>query len=302
MLKLLSYLRGLFAGLLLVLNTAVICVPLFFFALLKLLIPLHGWRTACNHVLDTIQGAWISGNRLWLRSPEKVSYHGAPLRKDRWCLVTCNHQAWADIFIVQSLLNRQLPQMKFFLKQELLWVPVVGLCWWALDFPFMKRYNREQLKKNPKKLGKDLETARNACRKFRDRPVAIFNFMEGTRFTAEKHQQQNSPFTHLLKPKVAGTGLVLDVMGKELHSLVDLTIHYQGEVPGMLALLRGDYGQVSVHIHQREIPPELRGRNYGSDKEFRGLLQSWVHQLWEEKDRTLEKFSSGETALQSTPG
>lgn len=292
MLKFFCSLRGLLSGLILVLNTGLVCVPLFFFALLKLLIPLRAWRTGCNHILDALQAAWISGNRLWLRRPERVIEQGAPLRSDCWCLVTCNHQAWADIFIAQALLNRRLPQMKFFLKQELFWVPVVGLCWWALDFPFMKRYSREQLKKNPKKLGKDLETARNACRKFSDRPVAIFNFMEGTRFTAAKHAAQRSPFRHLLKPKVAGTGLVLEVMGGQLTTLVDLTIHYQGKVPGMLDLLRGDYGDVTVQIAQHPLPPELCGRDYGSDKAFRGLLQQWVQQLWEDKDQTLTQLAA----------
>jgi len=288
-------LRGLLAGLLMCLNTALICLPLFLVALLKLLVPLRRWRTGCNHLLDGISACWISINRLWVRAPERVIGDELPPAGNRWYLVTCNHQSWADIFLAQRLLNRRLPQMKFFLKQELIWVPVIGLCWWALDYPFMKRYSREQLKKNPKKLGKDLETARKACRKFSDRPVAIFNFMEGTRFSAEKHRRQRSPFRHLLKPKVGGTGLVLDAMGEQLDTLVDLTIHYQGEAPGFWDFLCGRYGEVSVLINIKPIPGELRGRDYGSDSAFRGQLQSWIQDLWEEKDRALAALSDAPT-------
>jgi len=292
MMKFSSALRGLLAGLLMCLNTALICLPLFLAALLKLLVPLRRWRIACNHLLDGISACWISINRLWVRAPERVIGDELPPTCDRWYLVTCNHQSWADIFIAQRLLNRRLPQMKFFLKQELIWVPVIGLCWWALDYPFMKRYSREQLKKNPKKLGKDLETARKACRKFSDRPVAIFNFMEGTRFTAEKHRRQRSPFRYLLKPKVGGTGLVLDAMGEQLDTLVDLSIHYRGGAPGFWDFLCGRYGEVSVQITLKPIPGELRGRDYGSDSAFRGQLQSWVQELWEEKDRALAALSA----------
>lgn len=299
--KFTTFLRGLLAGFLMCFNTALICLPLFLVALLKLLIPLSGWRTLCNHLLDGLSACWISVNRLWVRAPERVIGDDLPLAEVRWCLVTCNHQSWADIFLAQRLLNRRLPQMKFFLKQELIWVPVVGLCWWALDYPFMKRYSREQLKKNPKKLGKDLETARNACRKFSDRPVAIFNFMEGTRFTTEKHRRQRSPFQHLLKPKVGGTGLALDVMGAQLDTLVDLTIHYRGEVPGFWDFLCGRYGEVTIQIALKEIPEELRGRDYNSDSDFRHRLQRWIQQLWEDKDRVLGELDTTAARSQAQP-
>jgi len=294
--KLPAPLRGLLAGLLMCLNTALICLPLFLVALLKLLVPLRGWRTLCNHLLDGLSACWISVNRLWVRAPDRVIGSDLQQTGRHWYLVTCNHQSWADIFLAQRLLNRRLPQMKFFLKQELIWVPVVGLCWWALDYPFMKRYSREQLKRNPQKLGKDLATARNACRKFSDRPVAIFNFMEGTRLTPDKHRRQRSPFRHLLKPKVGGTGLVLDVMGEQLDTLVDLTIHYRGKVPGLWEFLCGRYGEVTVQIALQPIPEELRGRDYNSDSEFRNQLQRWIQRLWEEKDQVLAELDAATTA------
>lgn len=286
-----SILRGLLAGFVMCLNTALVFLPVFGMALLKLLIPLRPWRRFCTRILDGISALWIDVNRLWVGPLRNVAWQTGELSTARWYLVTSNHQSWADIFIAQSLLNRRIPQMKFFLKQELIWVPVVGLCWWALDYPFMKRYSRDYLKKNPHKLGKDLATARKACRKFNDRPAAIFNFMEGTRLTAAKHRKQRSPYRHLLKPKTGGTGLALDVMGNRLDTLLDVTIRYPGEVPDLWAFLCGNHGEIAVTIREVPIPAELRGRDYGQDADFRAGLQRWVQELWAEKDRRLEELA-----------
>lgn len=97
--------------------------------------------------------------------------------------------------------------LKFFLKKELIWVPFLGLAWWALDFPFMKRYSRKFLAANPHLAGKDLESTKKACEKFKHTPVSVMNFVEGTRFTPEKHQRKNSPYAHLLPPRPAVWGL-----------------------------------------------------------------------------------------------
>ena len=118
------------------------------------------------------------------------------LARHEWYLMTSNHQSWADILVLQKVTNRRVPSLKFFLKQELIWVPLLGLAWWALDFPFMKRYSRAQLEKRPELKGKDMETTRKACEKYAHYPVSVMNFFEGTRFTEEKHRQQNSPYRH----------------------------------------------------------------------------------------------------------
>ncbi len=61
------------------------------------------------------------------------------LHQRGWYLVSSNHQSWVDILVLQRIFHGRIPFLKFFLKQELIWVPVIGLAWWALDFPFMKR-------------------------------------------------------------------------------------------------------------------------------------------------------------------
>jgi 1-acyl-sn-glycerol-3-phosphate acyltransferase len=192
--------------------------------------------------------------------------------------------------VLQYVLNRRIRPLKFFLKQELIWVPVIGLAWWALGFPFMKRYTKAYLEKHPEKKGKDLETTRKTCAKFRDNPVGIFNFAEGTRFTPGKHAQQKSPFRYLLKPKAGGIAFVLDAMGEQLKSLVNVTIHYPGGRPGYWDLLCGKVQDVVVQFEEVQIPAEFVGRNYEQDAEYRLAFQGWINQLWETKDALLEQL------------
>ncbi len=287
--------RGGAAALAVGLNTALAALPVFFISLLKLLVPVRSWRRTCSVLLNRIAEFWINCNEIWLPKPEKVVWTNfAPETLDdrQSYLVTSNHQTWADIFLVQHLLNQRIPQIKFFLKQELIWVPVIGLCWWALDYPFMKRYSKSYLKKHPEKKGKDQQTTIRACEKFRDLPVAIYNFAEGTRFTAEKHRRQQAKFRHLLKPKAGGTGLVLSALGEQLRTLINITLHYRTGPPGFWDLLCGDNGGVSIHVEKVEIPSRLVGRDYSSDSEYRSELLQWINELWEEKDALLESLQA----------
>ena len=195
-----------------------------------------------------------------------------------------------DILVLQYLLNRRVRPLKFFLKQELIWVPVIGLCWWALGFPFMKRYSKEYLARHPEKKGKDLQTTRRTCARFRHNPVGIFNFVEGTRFTPAKHQEQQSPYRYLLKPKAGGLAFVLDAMGEQLHGMINVTLHYPQGSPGFWTLLSGQLDEVVVVIEQLPIPDRFIGRAYDQDEAYRKDFQQWINALWETKDGLLERL------------
>ena len=279
--------------LLILLSTLIWYPLLLLLALIKLLIPVKPVRTLATRGLNGIARIWIESNSTFMRLFNRIEWHienNAELSRDRWYFVTCNHQSWADIMVVQNILNQRIPLMKFFLKKELLWVPLLGIAWWALDFPFMKRYSREKLMKKPELRGKDLETTRRACEKFEYTPVAVFNFMEGTRFTPTKHAQQASPFRHLLKPRTGGTGFVLGAMGTKLQTMLDITIVYPDGVGGIWDYLSGRIRRVVVHIDQKRIPTELLGRDYNNDREFRIAFQKWVTALWQEKDQRIESL------------
>lgn len=287
--------RGTIACFLMGVNIAAVSLPIFSIALLKLVIPFRPWRRFCSGILNGIVSLWTSVNGLlWVQQPDQVEWRldaTDGINTNSWYLVTSNHQTWADIFIVQGLLNRRIPQLKFFLKQELIWVPVIGLCWWALDFPFLKRYSREYLKKHPEKIGKDLETTREACAKCNDLPTSLFNFMEGTRFTTEKHEKQRSPYTNLLKPKAASTGLVFDVMGEKLKTMIDITLSYHGQRSTFWDFACGRVKQISVVIESMPVPDDLLGHDYATDSAFRKRLIRWVKARWEQKDRTLDEIA-----------
>ncbi|MEO4046268.1 acyltransferase [Pseudomonas sp. CAU 1711] len=286
-------LRGVLSALLLALNTLICCWPLFGVALLKLLLPFPAAQRALRFAMHAIAETWIDVNKFWMNQAGATRWdvqgmEGLDMRHSY--LVTSNHQSWVDILVLQYLLNRRMPLLKFFLKQELIWVPVIGLCWWALEFPFMKRYSKEYLAKHPEKRGQDLATTRRACARYKSNPVSVFNFLEGTRLTPHKHAQQQSPFRHLLKPKAGGIAFVLDAMGEQLDGLVNVTIHYPGSAPGFWDLLCGRLEQVVVRFDKLAIPAEFIGKNYDQDEAYRLSFQQWVNQLWQAKDTQLDEL------------
>jgi 1-acyl-sn-glycerol-3-phosphate acyltransferase len=170
------------------------------------------------------------------------------------------------------------------LKSQLFWVPLLGLAWWALDFPFMKRYSRETIAKRPELAGRDIAATRRACEKFRGIPVALINFVEGTRFTPTKHRVQQSPHAHLLKPKAGGVAFVLDAMGEAMHAILDVTIVYPHGIPTIGDLFADRVPEIRVHIRELPIPYELVGGDYQNSEPFRDLFQSWINGVWVEKD------------------
>lgn len=284
---LLHLLRGSLASLLLGVNTLVFSVPLLAFAILKLLLPIPFLQQLLYRLVHLCANAWIRVNGLWMAGIDwqVTGLEGLDMRHS-W-LVTSNHQSWADIFALQNRFIDRIPFLKFFLKQELIWVPVIGLCWWALEFPFMKRHSRKYLAKHPERRGQDMETTRKACQRYRRNPVSVFNFAEGTRFTTDKHRRQNSPYQHLLKPKAGGIAFVLDAMGDQIAGLVDVTIHYPAGRPTYWMLASGQVRQIVVHVDTVAIPAEFMGRNYEEDANYRISFQRWMNARWQAKDARL---------------
>lgn len=289
-------LKGSLAALLIIANTLWLFPILLTFALLKLIIPLRGSRKLCTKALNTIAYLWIGFNNRLADLFHRIEWQVEgvdTLSRDDWYLVTCNHQSWADIPAIQYVLNDRIPLLKFFLKKDLIWVPFLGVAWWALDFPFMRRYTKEQIDNQPSLKGKDLETTRIACEKFRYTPVTVFNFMEGTRFTAAKHDSQQSPYRHLLKPRAGGTAFVLGAMGEMLHKMLDVTIVYPDKARGFWDYLCGRIQRVVIHIRTIDIPNQFLGMDYANDDALREEFQVWIAQVWAEKDRRIETILNG---------
>ena len=283
-------LTGCLVTLLLLCNTLILFGPLMLFALLKLVSP-GRLRDYNSSAVMWIAETWseIDKRIFALCLPTRWDIRGAEgLSRDTSYLVISNHQSWVDIPALMQGLNRRTPFFKFFLKKELIWVPFLGLAWWALDYPFMKRYSKAFLAKHPELKGQDLNITRAACELFKRQPVTIVNYLEGTRFTPAKRAQQQSPYTYLLKPKAGGVAFVLAAMGEQLDAVLDVTVVYpQARIPGFWDLLSGQVPKVIVDIQTRELDPALWKGDYENDPQFREHIQSWVNQLWIKKDQRI---------------
>ncbi|KZN64638.1 acyltransferase [Pseudoalteromonas luteoviolacea] len=287
-----SLVRQVLGLILYVLNTLFWFVPIFVCGLLKL-IPIPALQRLLSKMAKGCASMWVAGNNVNQQciAPYQLKVTGAEsLTEQDWYLVIANHQSWVDILVLQRVLHRKIPFLNFFLKKELLYVPFLGLAWWALDFPFMTRTSKSQIRKNPKLKGKDIETTRKACEKFKTMPVSIVNFVEGTRFTEEKHQRQKSPFKHLLKPKAGGIAFVMQAMGEQINKVVNVTIHYPNGVPTFMDFVAGKVGEINVQVELMSVSEKLVG-DYSGDNEFRVQFQGELNRLWSEKDEHMEQLA-----------
>lgn len=286
----------------------IICIILFSFNTLfwvflllivsafRIIIPLKRWYRLTSKLSIIIADCWIGLNNQTIRLVNTIEWdveYSGELKMDDWYLVLSNHQTWIDIIVLQKVLLNRIPFLKFFLKKELIWVPVLGPAWWALDFPFMKRYSKEFLKKKPHLKGKDIESTKKACEKYKTMPISIMNFMEGTRFSESKHREQQSPYKNLLKPKAGGISLVMDNMGELLHKIADVTIYYPEGPKTFWEFLCGKTTRIVVRVKIVPVTDEIRG-DYVNDPEFAKRFQQWLNRFWTEKDKYLTDLKEGQ--------
>ena len=283
---------GFVHGFLMIANLLFWAVPVYLLIFLKLLT----WgrlRITVSHWIATTAQAWASVNVMMWRTLPGIEWdiRGVEdLDKNGQYMAISNHQTWNDIPAVMTAFDRRAPFFKFFMKQELIWVPVLGLAWWGLDFPFMKRHTPEQIAKKPELRGQDLETTRKACEKFQHIPVLILNYLEGTRFTPEKHARMQSPYKHLLLPKAGGFAFALSIMGKRLNRLLDITVVYPEGARKFWDFTSGKVNKIIVDVRELEIPTEFFDGDYSGDAEFREQVKDWVKKLWEQKDQRIAEL------------
>jgi 1-acyl-sn-glycerol-3-phosphate acyltransferase len=290
-----STLKGVVTISAMVLNVVVWVSVLLIVAIFKFLLPIPAVRRLLSRVMTALAEGWIGTNNALFRAMGSLPLDMRGLEGlsvSEWYLVVSNHQSWVDILVLQAVFNRRIPFLKFFLKQQLIWVPFLGLAWWALDFPFMRRHSPEYLEKHPEKRGEDLDVTRRACEKFRLIPTSVMNFVEGTRFTERKHAAFKSPYRHLLPPRPGGTSFVLSAMGGMLHSMLDVTIAYTGRTPTFWDLCCGRMGTVTVDIRRRPIDERLAAGDYAGDPAFRARFKEWLAALWTEKDELLDRLGA----------
>lgn len=241
----------------------------------------------------------------WIRSNNAVIDHLLPkkdwrihlpddVREDGQYLLICNHQSWVDTSIVQYISEDRLPLTRFFTKHELIYIPVVGQAFYFLDFPMMRRHSKEAIAKNPALKNQDLLEAERACKLLKDKPFTLLNYLEGTRFTAEKKAKQDSPYKHLLKPKAGGLSLAISALGSQIDGILDMTIVYPDGTPNYTDLWKGDITRLGVDVRHIDIPKPLFDSivagGYQNDPETKAAMFAWVEEVWRQKDALIESM------------
>ena len=241
------------------------------------------WINSNNALIDTIlpQKDW----RITL--PDNVNMDGK-------YLLMSNHQSWVDTSIMQYISENHLPLTRFFTKFELIYIPVIGQAFYFLDFPMMRRHSKEAIAKNPVLKGKDIEEAKRACALLKNKPFTLLNYLEGTRFTQSKHDKQQSPYQHLLKPRAGGLSLAINALGAEIDGILDMTIVYPDGVPAYSDLWKGNIKRLGVDVRYIEMPAPLfaalESGSYDTDDSVKAQLYEWLDEAWQQKDKRIEQM------------
>jgi 1-acyl-sn-glycerol-3-phosphate acyltransferase len=235
--------------------------------------PRSRLRTRVILALASLAERWVAGNdRIFdrlLPTRWDIQGIGKDVQPSGHYLIISNHVSWVDIFVLFRAFHGRAAFIRFFLKRELIWLPIAGQGCWALEFPFMRRNARE----------KDLEATRRACQRYKNFPVAIANFVEGTRFTRAKRDAQQSPYRHLLRPRAGGIGFVFASMSNVLDAVYDVTIAYPHDEVTMWQFITGRVERITVRARRVEPPASPDG------------VREWIDGVWREKDALLESLA-----------
>lgn len=279
----------------LMLTTALGSIPILFLGLAKL-IPNQRLKISCTKMVDKIATVWTDINNVYLdkSNPAHLQITGTnDFNPNDWYLVVANHQSWLDIVILQRLFNRKIPVLKFFIKDQLKWVPFLGFSWWAMGCPFMKRYSPAYLAKHPHKKGKDIQATQKALTLFKETPASLMSFIEGTRYTPQKKITQNSPYQHLLKPKAGGIGFVISAMNKQINQLIDVTIIYPKHDVSLWDFLCHRIDSIKINVRQLPIPDQFLSPSLLEDDKVQTEFRQWLNQKWFEKDNLISEMKTG---------
>lgn len=269
-------------------------IPVVVLVVFKWLVPISSVQTGIYGMMAWIYRAAVQMDDWILFRVLKIqldltgfnqSYNGD------FYLALANHQSWSDIFILQHLLNRKTPIIKFLVKKELIYLPVVGLICWAYDFPFLNRGKRTIKTSDKFNRTNDSQTLNKSLARFLRSSATIMNFAEGTRYSPLKAKKQKSPYRYLLKPKAGGLIAIYKMVGQELAAVLDFTIVYDAPRPTFWQFIGGKIPRVKVHL-ETILSDELKD-NFGlPDTSFNpDRVTEWINQRWEQKDIKIDHLS-----------
>lgn len=277
---------------LVILNSAICSIAICVVAVFKFALPSQALKAKGTQVSNKIMWLWATINSAILNISNRVEWDiqgGDELKKEGWYLMISNHLSWTDIVVLCCVFKDRIPMPKFFLKQQLLYVPFIGMACWALDMPFMRRYSREYLIRHPQKRGQDLATTRRSCAKFKHTPTTVVNYVEGTRFTEQKQRKSKAGYEYLLQPKTGGIAYTLAAMGDQFDSIIDVTLAYPENTDKPFKdVLMGKMTKIVVRTKVLPVDDNVRG-DYFNDKPYKRQFQQWLGGVWQEKDELLKQ-------------
>ena len=203
-----------------------------------------------------------------------------PMREN--AVVLANHQQMPDITFLMILARSRdrLGDLKWFVKDQLKWVPGVGWGMVFLDCVFVKRDWTADA----------ASIEQTFSRILRDQvPLWLVTFPEGTRLKPNKltasqdYAAKNGLPTlqHVLLPRTKGFVASVAGLRKHLDAVYDVTIAYEKGVPTLWQYVKGLAPVAHLHLHRvpmDELPEEDEA------------LAAWLMERFEQKDRLLEGF------------
>lgn len=286
--KLIASVKVSIGYLLLGLNTLFILILFFPAAMAKRATNNRAVSRAALLWLHKVGKLWIEINYLIVKLLARIKWDVeglntvANLPKDKWYLIIANHQSWNDVLVLQFLLNRKLPFQKYLVKENMRKFPVMGFVWDSIDCPFLKRESGG---------GEDINIIKEKCKKFKLAPATIATFIEGTRFTWDKHKQQASPYLNLLKPKAGGIAAILEELHKEIKGIIDVSLCYTPRKLSFWDLFAGNINKITAKINYIDIPQWLleKYHNNISYDNYKDEFHEWLNDIWVAKDKFLSK-------------
>ena len=255
---------------------------LFVLAVIRVFIPIKVVTERVDFCIERLYQWTVRVDSFWLKHVigtqiivnGEYNQHPSPI-------IISNHVSGFDVALLQEIISGRAPDhsplLKFLIKKELVWLPIIGWVCVLLDFP---RLNRSKQKEERKQ---DRNRVASATKyhgiKRRKHSGALLVFPEGTRFSQQKRQRQNSPYQHLLRPKSGGLKIIKN------HStantpIIDITIDYgQSGTRNKVTLWSCLYGVPSSiriyieHFNLSEIDD----------------IEDWLNYRWQLKDELLSR-------------
>ena len=245
-------------------------------AVVRILAPFHLIAQLTSRLVDNVYRLAVKLDAWWLQTVLGIRFviddqNGVlqQLTKTDNPLIISNHRSWFDIFVLQTLISGHGPILKFLIKAELLWVPVLGWVCIVLNFPTLKRKGDKTSRE------RDLKVAQSASLQINTTPGALLIFPEGTRFSERKREQGNSPYNFLLKPKPGGFKAIHNSLPKST-TIIDFSIKYHVGDDNCWRCMSGLVEEIHIRVSATQ-----------SDDIDEGL--EWLEKQWLQKELWLNR-------------